>query len=198
MAKYKDFQDCIKSPGKRQVQRLTIYTIGHSNQDVAAFIGLLKHNSIEVVVDVRSRPYSRYASRFNKKEIQRDIRSNDMKYIFMGKEIGGKPADQKFYDPDGYVLYSSIAESPIFIEGIDRLLIGIKQYKIALMCSEENPEYCHRRLLIGRVLSDHGVDVLHIRSDGSIQAEEAFNDAQQSFFDQDNRGDWKSAKPVLR
>ncbi len=183
--------------GRGQVQTHTIYTIGHSNQDVESFIELLKRNSIEVVVDVRSSPYSKYASQFNKSEIQKVIQSNWIKYLFMGQEIGGKPADTQFYDSEGYVLYSHIAESPEFIEGVQRLLKGIKQYRVALMCSEENPETCHRRLLIGRVLSDHGVDVLHIRSDSSIQAEEDFSSAQQSIFNEDNRA-WKSTRPVLK
>lgn len=184
-----------------------IYTIGHSNQDVESFIELLKSNSIEVVVDVRSNPYSKYASQFNKKDIQKNILANGMKYLFMGKEIGGKPADLQFYDSDGYVFYTRIDESPIFIEGIERLLKGIEQYRVVLMCSEENPMTCHRRLLIGRVLADYGVEVLHIRSDGRIESEADVlkenstfqkNEAQQSLFESDNRADWKSTRPVLK
>jgi hypothetical protein len=41
------------------------------------FIGLLKMHSIEVVVDVRSSPYSKYTSQFNKKDMQKDIRGNN-------------------------------------------------------------------------------------------------------------------------
>ena len=184
-----------------------IYTIGHSNQDVQSFIELLKRRSIEVVVDVRSNPYSKYASQFNKKEVQGDIRDNGMKYMFMGKEIGGKPADLQFYDSEGYVLYSKIAESPMFTGGIERLLKGITKYKVVLMCSEENPATCHRRLLIGRVLSDHGVDMLHIRSDGSVQTEKDIllenkksdrNHSQQSLFAQEKSTGWKSTRPVLK
>ncbi len=48
----------------------SIYTIGHSNQDMVAFLKLLKDNSIQVVVDVRSAPYSRYVPQFNKKEME--------------------------------------------------------------------------------------------------------------------------------
>ena len=192
---------------RQQVQGQTIYTIGHSNQEVKTFIGLLKKYSIEVVVDVRSNPYSKYASQFNKKEIQRDIQTNDMNYLFLGKEIGGKPSDPQFYDSDGYVLYSKIAGSADFLEGIERLLNGIKQYKIALMCSEENPETCHRRLLIGKVLSDHGVEVLHIRSDGRVQSERDIlredssnqkNEAQQSLFMIENGNNWKSVRAVKK
>ena len=130
-----------------------------------------------------------------------------MNYLFLGKEIGGKPSDPQFYDSDGYVLYSKIAGSADFLEGIERLLNGIKQYKIALMCSEENPETCHRRLLIGKVLSDHGVEVLHIRSDGRVQSERDIlredssnqkNEAQQSLFMIENGNNWKSVRAVKK
>ena len=189
------------------MQAVTIYTIGHSNQDAESFIELLKRNSIEFLADVRSNPYSKYASQFNRRNIQRDIQDSGIKYLFMGKEIGGKPADLDFYDSEGYVLYSKIAESPVFIEGIERLLKGISKYRVALMCSEENPAACHRRLLIGRVLSDHDVELMHIRSDGIIQSEKDIkgensksnnNETQQSLFGLENRVDWKSARPVLK
>ncbi len=185
----------------------TIYTIGHSNKDVASFIELLKKHSIEVVVDVRSSPYSRYASQFNKREVECIIPENGMKYLFMGKEIRGKPSDPQFYDHEDYVLYSKIAETSEFKEGIERLLKGIKQYKVALMCSEENPAVCHRRLLIGKVLSGYDVEIMHIRSDGTIQSEEDIrkenyksndNDAQQSLFGLKNKVDWKSLRPVSK
>lgn len=69
-------------------------------------------------------------------------------------------------------MYSRIAESPFFLDGIDRLMKGIKTYRVAVMCSEENPANCHRRLLVGRVLAKRGVSVRHIRGDGAIQDED--------------------------
>jgi uncharacterized protein (DUF488 family) len=56
-----------------QSSPISIYTIGHSNQDVATFLTLLKDNALQVVVDVRSVPYSRYVPQFNKKEIEAAI-----------------------------------------------------------------------------------------------------------------------------
>ena len=185
----------------------TIYTIGHSNHTVEKFIGLLKNHSIDVVADVRSNPYSRYASQFNKKAIQRYIQNNGMKYLFTGKESGGKPSNSQYYDSDGFVLYSRIAESPLFKEGITRLMKGIKQSRVALMCSEENPATCHRSLLIGKVLIDHGIDVLHIRGDGRIQSEKDIlkennmlqkNEVQQNLFDLKKSEEWKSIRPFLK
>ena len=90
-----------------------LFTIGHSNLDLETFIKLLKDNEIEVLVDVRSNPYSRFVSQFNKVNIQKTVQANGMKYLFLGKELGGKPKDPEFYDAEGQVLYLRIAESPL-------------------------------------------------------------------------------------
>ena len=42
-----------------------IYTIGHSNQTLSAFLDLLAGQQIAVLVDIRSQPYSKYAPQFN-------------------------------------------------------------------------------------------------------------------------------------
>ena len=137
----------------KQIETSTIFTIGHSSLDMESFISLLKDNSIDIVVDVRSNPYSRYAPQFSKNNIQNTMETNSIKYLFLGKELGGKPESLEYYDSKGYVLYSKIAESIPFQKEIKRLLKGAKAYRIALMCSEENPANCHRMLLIGRVLA---------------------------------------------
>jgi len=68
-----------------------IYTIGHSNVTVQKLIELLKAYGIEVVMDVRSEPYSKYASHFNKREIEPELRKHGFEYCFYGEKLGGKP-----------------------------------------------------------------------------------------------------------
>jgi uncharacterized protein (DUF488 family) len=91
--------------------------------------------------------------------------------LYLGKELGGMPKDSDFYDGDGNVMHNKIAETGLFKFGIERLQKGVSLYTVALCCGEENPTGCHRRLLIGRVMSQLGVEVLHIRGDGSLQTE---------------------------
>ena len=89
----------------------------------------------------------------------------------MGRELGGRPAGAEFYDQEGHVLYSRVAESSLFLEGLERLQEGLREFRLALLCSEENPAACHRRLLVGRVLAERGVAIDHIRGDGRLQSE---------------------------
>ncbi len=149
-----------------------VFTIGHSNHPLDTFIGLLKQHGIEVLVDVRSQPHSRYSPQFDAPELKISLPEAGISYLFLGRELGGRPEGEQFYDDDGYVLYSRIAETPLFHEGIARLERGVEQYRVAVMCSEENPTGCHRRLLIGRVLGGKSVEVIHIRGDGRLQPED--------------------------
>ena len=157
---------------KDSQEKLTIFTIGHSNHSLEVFINLLQSHKIDVLVDVRSKPSSRFSPQFNKEGLEKSVKARGIKYLFLGMELGGRPQHSEFYDNQGFVLYSRIAESPLFLEGIDRLIKGIKTYRVAVMCGEENPANCHRRLLVGRVLAKRGVSVRHIRGDGTIQDED--------------------------
>ncbi len=151
-----------------------IFTVGHSNQPVEDFIDLLIDKNIEVLVDIRSSPFSRYAAQFDKKALEASIKAAGLMYLFLGKELGGRPQPVEYYDVEGHVNYRLVAESAPFVEGIARLEKGVKDYKVALMCSEENPVDCHRRLLVGRVLVANGLEVIHIRGGGELEPELAF------------------------
>jgi uncharacterized protein (DUF488 family) len=100
------------------------------------------------------------------------------------------------------VLYSKVAETPIFRQGIERLEAGIRQFTVAMLCAEENPTACHRRLLVGRVLMERGFSVEHIRGDGQLQTEAelaALDDPktrQMALFDELETPEWKSIPSV--
>jgi hypothetical protein len=89
----------------------------------------------------------------------------------MGEELGGRPPEPDLYDAEGHVRYGALSGNPRFLRGIARLLEGVDRYRIALLCSEEDPMDCHRRLLVGRVLAYDDIVVLHIRAGGEIEAE---------------------------
>ena len=149
-----------------------LYTIGHSNQQLGSFLELLRNAEIELLVDVRTNPVSRYASHFNKVVLQEAAKDAGMAYLYLGKELGGKPASAEFYDASGRVLYPKLAQSPLFREGIEQLHSEIVNHRVAVMCSEEDPTACHRRKLFAPSLSARAVTSLHLRGDGRVQTEE--------------------------
>lgn len=185
-----------------------IYTVGHSNVTMEDFLSLLDSHSIQVVVDVRSSPYSRYATHFSQAPLKKALREHGLYYLFMGDAIGGVPRAPQFYDTEGHVLYSKIAATETFQQAIGRLLDGVKRYRVTLMCGEEPPEGCHRHHLISKVLRELGIRVMHIRGDGHLEDDEDVsrrnrlgtkdNPDQHTLFGNTPAPveEWRSARPV--
>jgi uncharacterized protein (DUF488 family) len=163
-------------------ERKSVLTVGHSNHSAETFIGLLKGHGVEVVADVRSQPYSRHAPHFSARGIEAILSKSGIGRLFLGLELGGRPVGEEFYDADGRVDYARIERSLPFLDGIQRLEREIRERRIALLCSEEDPTWCHRRLLVGRVLVERGISVRHIRGDGSVQTEGEPNGNQPLLF----------------
>jgi len=151
--------------------RLSVLTVGHSNCSLDSFIDLLKKHKVEVLVDVRSKPYSGYAAHFCRDVLAAELPTASIKYLFLGHHLGGRPDAPGCYDAAGNVLYDVVEQQQSYKEGIERLLKGIGRYRVCLMCGEEDPIRCHRRLLVARSLLTRGVEVRHIRRDGSIESE---------------------------
>ena len=152
---------------------MQIYTIGHSNHTREVFLNLLTEAKIEVLVDVRSNPNSRWAPFANRDNLKGILESVQIHYIYLGDVLGGHPSDPDSYDyQTGKADYQTIQEKEYFRRGIKRLLGGLKRYRVCIMCAEEDPTYCHRNLLVAESLRQEGILVFHIRGDGRIQADE--------------------------
>ncbi len=178
-------------------------TIGHSNHAMERFLELLKLHGVDVVADIRSYPYSKYSPQYDQARLKSVLQAAGILYAYLGDDLGGRPDGREFYDPDGHVLYSKVATADFFLRGMERLERGIRRYrKPAILCSEENPSVCHRRLLVTRVLTDRGTAVSHIRGDGSLQSEEELRVAeslpQLALFTAPEDETWKSIPSVLR
>ncbi|AZV46335.1 hypothetical protein C3L23_03330 [Nautilia sp. PV-1] len=142
-----------------------IFTIGHSTHKLEDFIKLLQKNNIDVIVDVRSIPYSKYAYWFNKEDLQFYLKKNKIYYIFMGNSLGARWEDKNLIFEDGKVNFEKVMQTKKFQDGIDRILNGVKKgYKIALMCSEKEAFDCHRFSLISRFLRNK-FNIYHIYPD---------------------------------
>ena len=145
-----------------------VYTVGHSTHSITQFINLLKQHNIEVVADVRSVPHSNRFPHFNREDLKAALRETGMRYVFLGNELGGRPKDPDCFQ-NGIAQYDRMSRTKQFQSGIERLLSGLSQMSVALMCSEQEPLTCHRALLIAKHLDELGIDVLHIHADGRLE-----------------------------
>jgi uncharacterized protein (DUF488 family) len=146
---------------------IDVLTIGHSTHSWEHFIKLLRNASVTAVADVLTSPYSQHCPHFNRNELRKELQLDGISYVFLGKELGGRPSGSESYS-EGVADYVRMAEAPAFRKGLNRVVEGAKKYRIALLCSERNPLDCHRCLLVGRALAERGISVSHILDDGRI------------------------------
>ena len=184
-----------------------VWSVGHSTHRIETFVSLLQRYRVEVVADVRTSPFSRFNPQFNRNALQAKLEVEDIGYLFLGEELGGRPPESEFYDADGHVRYGRMAESLRFESGLVRVIEQAKRSRVGIMCSEEDPAQCHRFLLVTRVLRDREVEVTHIRGNGDSQVTAEIGAAlgwsdpvfeEESLLDGSFRSSWRSTRPVLR
>jgi uncharacterized protein (DUF488 family) len=147
---------------------MELFTIGHSNHSIEAFIALLLQHGVTALADVRSHPYSRYLPHFNQTQLKTALLDVGIRYVFLGRELGARPSDPTCY-VDGKALYERIASTELFSQGIQRILKGAETYTIALMCAEKDPITCHRAILVGQRLREFTLDINHILRNGNLE-----------------------------
>ena len=152
-----------------------VLTIGHSNHTLERFLTLLGGAGVEMVVDVRSTPASKRQPQFNKAPLATALHAAGLSYLWLGREIGGRPVDPALFT-DGVADFERMAEAQSFRAAIARVLSEAEWLLLALMCAEKEPLDCHRTLLIGRALTEQGCEVRHILADGRVITQTAIED----------------------
>lgn len=146
---------------------MNIFSIGHSNHKAEFFISLLKTHKVDLVIDVRSRPYSRYNPQFNQKTLSESLRREEIEYEFLGDSLGGLRSEEEC-DEKGYPIPEIVYQTSAWKEGTNSLLSLAENHVCAVMCSEHNFKQCHRHTLIEPYLRKKSVNMIHINRDGSL------------------------------
>lgn len=109
---------------------MTLYTIGHSNHPIDHFLALLREHAIDMLVDVRSRPASRWCPHFNRKRLQAALKEASIQYQWRGQFLGG--------------LSDTRVSAEGFLVDMREVLSLAESRNVALMCAERHPRDCHR------------------------------------------------------
>lgn len=150
---------------------MKLFTIGHSNLQIGEFVAKLTENGVSWLVDVRSAPVSRRYPHFDRPSLIESLSGAGIQYAYFGDKIGGKPPGLDAGWAQGrlnYTMVSDLSKSTKWQEGL-RLLAGVIQREDdegrlgAIMCSEANPNACHRSLIAFQ-LQDiiRGLEIDHI------------------------------------
>jgi len=139
-----------------------IKTIGHSNHSIERFVDLLRAGGVELLVDVRSMPYSRRFPHFGRERLANRLGEAGIDYLWEGEALGGKPGQAGGYN--------ELAARPAFKDALGRLADRAEATTLCLMCAEKEPLDCHRTVLVSRRLAERGVAIEHLLADGSTRA----------------------------
>jgi uncharacterized protein (DUF488 family) len=151
----------------------TIFSIGHGNKTMEVFLKELNANKVQYLLDIRSKPFSKWNPQFNQNELKSILEENGIKYVFFGDTLGGLPDDRTCYDTDNKVDYELLKEKSFFKAGLERLISANEQkHIVAIMCSESKPEECHRSKLIGQELLKKKISLKHIINDKVVKPQE--------------------------
>jgi len=161
-----EHQDMVST--QQDAHPLVVYTIGYGRLIPSDLIRLLVVNRINVVVDVRSIPYSKYSPQFNKRSLEQNLTDCGFEYRFGGKYLGAYPDGRK--PPPGMIPdWKALSVRKEFKHGIRRIEELAQQHRVGLLCAEEKPYRCHRHHLIAVTLIKMGIRVIHLRHDGRKQ-----------------------------
>lgn len=147
-----------------------LYTIGHSNLELGAFVALLHTHGVATLVDVRTYPGSRHCPWFNQEALAPALALEGIVYRHL-PELGGRrkpnkqpPPEATWWQHPSFAAYAARAlAEPAFTAGLDRLQAFDAP---AIMCAEAQWWKCHRRI-IADWLTARGYPVGHIMGPGS-------------------------------
>jgi uncharacterized protein (DUF488 family) len=143
-----------------------IYTIGFTQKSAPTFFELLTQNGVQRVIDIRLNNTSQLAG-FTKKDDFKyflkelaDIEYYHFDFLAPTKEIRDTYNKSKNWD-----LYTKqflhLLEKRKALDQLDKNLFQEKA--CCLLCSEENPEFCHRKLVADALKNRwHDVEIVHL------------------------------------
>lgn len=143
-----------------------IFTIGHSTRTTREFIRILKAYDIEMLVDIRHYPGSRYCPQFGKSRLRNNLNRNHIEYIHL-LALGGRRRMNKDSELNAgwrsaqFRGYADYMQTKDFKNGLKELIQVTKSKKVAIMCSEAVPWRCHRSM-VGDALLTHKFEVFDI------------------------------------
>ncbi len=149
-----------------------LFTIGYGGRETGDFVALLKRYAIDVLVDVRTQPYSKFNPDFTRTSLTKIVARAGLGYVFMGDSLGGRPADEHCFVA-GKLDATRCEERDWYQRGIARLRALAGEQRVAIMCSEKDPANCHRSYVVGAtVAKDANFKVLHIDKAGELKTQD--------------------------
>ena len=143
-----------------------IWTIGHGTRPVEELTSMLGSAGVELLIDVRAHPGSRRNPQFNRTALESWLAEHGIGYQWEGRALGGfrrpRPNSRNTgLRNESFRGYADYMESEEFAAGAGRLVESARETRLAMMCAEQHPSRCHRRL-ISDWLASREIEVEHL------------------------------------
>ncbi len=145
---------------------MNLYTIGFTKKTAKQFFELLKRNNVKRLVDTRLNTKSQLAGFAKKDDLEYFLKEiTNIEYLYQADfaptEVMLKGYKGKAIGWDEYAReYLNLLNNRNILKKID-----IKSFEDAcFLCSEDSPQYCHRRLLSEYISENNkGVRIIHLK-----------------------------------
>jgi uncharacterized protein (DUF488 family) len=152
-----------------------IFTIGHSTRSAEELIALLREAGVDLLVDVRTVPRSRFNPQFNADMLPKTLAEAGIGYRHFPalgglrhRLKGAPPSPNGLWHNEAFRAYADYAMTPAFRAALDELHGLARDHVVAIMCAEAVWWRCHRRIVADYLLAS-GTRVEHIMAPGSIE-----------------------------
>ncbi|HEX8101602.1 MAG TPA: DUF488 domain-containing protein [Solirubrobacteraceae bacterium] len=149
--------------------------MGHSTQELDAFVELLRGAGVGGIADVRRFPGSRRLPWFNAEALAESLPAAGIGYAHL-PALGGRRSRvpgsvNGGWENAAFQGYADWMATPEFAEGLVRLQALARSAPTAFMCAEAPWWRCHRRLVADALVA-RGWEVRHLLPGGRIAAHE--------------------------
>lgn len=145
---------------------IQLFTIGFTQKSAEQFFNLLKHNHVNVLIDTRLKPDSQLSGFAKGRDLPYFLRHLiGCDYIHNGlmsptEVILSAYRDNKDWDAYEILFRELLAEREL-IKHLDKT--WFTEHRACLLCSEHEPDQCHRRLVAEYIQSYWGeTEIWHL------------------------------------
>jgi uncharacterized protein (DUF488 family) len=149
-----------------------MFTIGHSTLPIEIFLGALRQNGVERLIDIRTVPKSRFNPQFGTEQLAHSLKNAGIEYLWM-RELGGLRHSHRDSINTGWRNasfrgYADYMQTEPFAEAMEKLIALDGEQPSAIMCSEAVPWRCHRSLVGDALLvRDRSVEDIYVAANGA-------------------------------
>ncbi|MBQ0023022.1 MAG: YraN family protein [Prevotellaceae bacterium] len=167
----------------------SIYTLGLNGLSSECFISIIKSFRIDCIVDIRDTHIANLPGFYSQKAIQQYLKDSSIHYLPFCDSFG--IALPHVLNKKGKIIYSKYIKDEHYLNAFKRLQNGINKGFIILIIDNENQhKKSIRYSVIGKFLSNQGISVYHLSSNGHSYSQQEVDEQiklQKEKRNQDNK-----------